>query len=624
MSEETKPRRYITRRNLIRTGVAGSTVLVAGCGGEGDEDISATPLGEGDADTEEPTDASTETGDEGGNSEAIRFTEGTGGDRVSNYENANYNRYIPDSRLSSVDPAGILFDHAVAYLEGADEYVGFIAEDWSVEDQTLELQFREGWTWHNGDSWTAEDYGTQWQLNLELLRQQSDEENPHSHYTSVEIVDDYTLHFELNAPYTAKTALFPIQAQLSNVKADHGDPSYRERLESLREASGDEADEIVTELLEYRQEEPIGNGVIQVRDTSPSEMVGEVFEDHPWSDQVEIDEYAWQQFDDPTVAFMEEQCDCIAEQMPPPEDLQSQMPEWHEINMQNVSLHTITPNHGQYDHPNSSAGEGGYTPYTEDRKFRQAIQHIISRQDLAGLLPAATTTPDWPPCFLPPAMAQDFDLSGFEEYTSEDAASTLLTDLGYQNDGGTWVDGDGNPVEPRVMTQSGSSAIGGPIAQAVTDQLSAFGLQPQLESVDSATFGERRVSGEYDLMTGTTGASSIRDIWSVDKHGWLSSIRHSPDVFEVPMPVGDPEGSVEEVNLRDLRREWARTGEDELIRSMAWVWNQAAIEYEMTFAVSGGGVLGEPWVVEGPEDLVQNIYANKNLITHPDGTIAPE
>lgn len=617
MTSDSDQRKRLTRRKVVKSSLVGGSALLAGCNNDGG---SQNDTGDGDGTTTSTTG--------GGGGETTTFALGTGTSRVK-FDQMHYSPYDPNNLMGDIDPAGIMYDPLVMWYTSRNEWEPYMA-DWSLDGDVLELNFSEDWTWHDGDQVTASDYYTAAQLDLEISRVQSGKEDPSQWVKGFELVDDFTMRVRLQDEFAKTWTLRnAVGTGLNIVKEDLGKPrTYKQWLKDIRNAEGDKAKEIVSKLTKWKQEEPIGNGPFKIKEVTPSEIVTERFDDHPYADQIDIDEYRFQATNDVVLSYQEKQVDGIMRKLPATKDTQSRLPESHPISREQVSIKMICMNHGQYDHPNSGADAGAYEPYTSDRNVRKAIGYIVDRNRAQSVMPSNVKLHKWAPSWLSPTDIREdvYDLSGYEKYDqNHEKATSLLQEAGYSKQGGTWVDDSGQPMEIRFMTPSGD-AIGLPMGKATVDELKSFGIPATLESVDGATFGERRFAGDYDLMVdGSVGTSTIMT-WDSFAWSWLAGLHHGPNEYEVPMPIGDPSGSegTEVINIQDEITQWARTSDKKHPQRMSWAWNQALPRYEMVFKPNGGAIRADKWKVSGPEALIQNRPAEKNLIKHPDGNVAPK
>lgn len=607
---------------MMAGALAGGTAAVAGCIGSDDDEVDPDedPIADDNNDIDDNTD-----------SDAVRIKEAFQPGRIE-FDSMHFNPYDPGNVGGYLDPHGLMFDEVTFEYPARSEFDPNIAKDWSVDGDVLEVEFRDDWLWQNGDPVTAQDYVTQFQLDIELQRIATGEENPHDWVESVEYVDDQFLRLHLHEAFDEDFVLSgTIGDSLLMVKHDLGDPSYQDHLDRLRDADiDDDQDERVIELFDWRQDEPIGNGLFELRDRSPNQVIFELFEDHPNADLVEIDEFEYEMFDDIIVAFQEGQADLLTRELPRQNDVMEQLPDHHETGREFIEAEMLCFNHGQYDHPNSDAPAGAYEPYTSDREVRKAIAYIVDRELVNQILPAPPTSPvTWPNSWV---AATDWELDTYPELedfpyygVDFDLAEELLTEVGYEDDDGTWVDEEGEPMEIRVMTQSGRD-IPLSMMQTVVDELNDFGIPAELEAVDGATFGERRFDGEYDIMYDGSGASSTMATWDLGHWDWLSTLHHSPNEYEVPMPIGDPDGGdgTETINIVDELEAWSLTGDSEHVLRCMWAWNRAVPRYEITYRPYGGGVNAENWDLDASEAVQMSRIGSRTSIKHPDASLTPK
>ena len=138
------------------------------------------------------------------------------------------------SDLSSLDPhlqndtaSGYATRHIYSTLvlldETTNEFVGDLAESWqAVDDVTYNFKLKEGVTFHNGDTLTAED------VKCSLERQKESAKVGHlvSMIESVEVVDDLNFIIHLNTPSNA------LISSLAHMGSAILDKTYTEELET--------------------------------------------------------------------------------------------------------------------------------------------------------------------------------------------------------------------------------------------------------------------------------------------------------------------------------------------------------------------------------------------------------
>lgn len=192
------------RQFLAMTGAAGGATMLAGCGGGDGTDTSTTAPddsgdgddgGDGDGDGDGGTDTTTSDGD--GDSEP------RGGDFIdASSEAAN----TLDPRMNELawvsSMALYIYDGLLIQHPDGSEMVPHLASEMPTQEDetTFTVPLREGVTFHNGDELTAEDvaYTFNWILDSDngSIRRQNI-----AFMDSVDVVDDYTVRFNLENPY---------------------------------------------------------------------------------------------------------------------------------------------------------------------------------------------------------------------------------------------------------------------------------------------------------------------------------------------------------------------------------------------------------------------------------------
>jgi peptide/nickel transport system substrate-binding protein len=204
MSEEHQFPEIKRRRFLAMTGAAGGATILAGCGGGDDTETSTTVPDEsgdgGESTTTEGTDGDSDSeSDDSSDSD----NEPLGGDFIdASSEAAN----TLDPRMNELawvsSMAMYIYDGLLIQHPDGSEMVPHLASEMPTQEDetTLTVPLREGVTFHNGDELTAEDvaYTYNWILDPDngSIRRQNV-----AFMDSVEVVDDYTVRFNLENPY---------------------------------------------------------------------------------------------------------------------------------------------------------------------------------------------------------------------------------------------------------------------------------------------------------------------------------------------------------------------------------------------------------------------------------------
>jgi len=272
--------------------------------------------------------------------------------------------------------------------------------------------------------------------------------------------------------------------------------------------------------------------------------------------------------------------------------------------------------------------------------FRKALAHVINRQEICNNINPSLYNPrdklvgwvgeenkkGW--------LGETY--SGFEEYgktqSNTERAAELLREADYTKEDGTWHRPSGEPASFLWFTDSGG--FFGITGQTVQNALDDFGIPVEFRTVnnryatrDNSDWWEEDATnaGAYAHWSGgwsphpafglqqdlwgdwnggqimgwpdpkvSEGANSDQDV-EIDQELW--------DV-EVPMPVGDPDGSTETLNVkRKINQMLAAPDEDaqtQYVRELSWIFNTQLPGIPLT------ANLGATFYADhGPEDDAQ-------------------
>ncbi len=589
-----------TRREFIKFSAAGSAIVLAGC-----------------------------TSSEDSNDLQFRVFDPT--TDATSHTDRHLNPFNP-SRSGCWHPGANVFDQPVLYSKTNNELYPLIVTDWEKSDETaLDVMFSDQWTWHNGDQVVAQDWATQLQIALELQRFATEDGNrPNQIIESVEVVDDQLLRFHL---YDSFTPTYVFRTWLEGSLGDnsrgiyvkHDEEPWNGWLDSLRTAQGDEKKSIIGEITEANtpilDSNIVGNGPFRITKVGDTETIMETYNDHPNADNINFDAYSLNLFantQDPVQAYSTDQVDAAHSGFPVSDDVENQLPEGHTlINESRSSNKLFAFNCGhdvEYD-----------TPF-ESVNVRKAVSHIFDQQQVTQLLQGVNRLFEWPPCRIPAKILRDGShpavewVKDFTQYGQNDTdrATELLQKEGYErDDNGDWLTPDGDRFEISIMNATERSDI-----QVLTQNLKEFGIATNQEQVDQATFDERRQNGEYHMISDVSGADGVTTMWASGLVlEWLPSILHFSPETEIPMPIGDPEGTsgTKEIDLTTHIHQWQISGKEQYHKELMWWWNQTIPEIEMMYEPNAGAYNASNWNIDVVDEGIRDLlYAAPKM---EDGTI---
>ncbi|WP_126664924.1 ABC transporter substrate-binding protein [Haloterrigena salifodinae] len=583
------------RRDVLKYSAAGGTALVAGC--------------------------------LGGSSSTDRFRVFDPQSSGTLPSERHCNPFNPSQR-GTWHPGALIFDRPAIHSPAKDEVYPLVATDWEMtDDTTLEFTFSEDWTWHNGDQLVADDWVMQLQMALAILEYQAEDgERPHQFLESAEAPDEYTARINLYDPLSETVA---VQNAIADFVGDesrgvftkHDDDQWSEWHSQVTEADDSEMETLLEELTTKSYpllEDAVGNGPFQVADIGDNVMVFEKYEDHPNADNINFSEYSMHLYENnnPTQPYANDEVDAAHTQFPVEDDVKSQLPEGHTLIKESFStnkLFSFNCGHDvSYDTPLSSAN------------VRKAVCHVFDRDQVTQVLEGVNRMFDWPSCRVPGNVLDSGShdaaewIQDFTEYGQNDTerAAELLEREGFERDGGEWYTPDGDRFEIDVLGGTKRKEFG-----VLKDNLNEFGIATNQEEVDDATLSERRQNGEYDMMPDGSSANGVRAMWALDLvPGWLQQITHFDPEAEIPMPVGDPEGSsgTKTINVEEHIREWQITDDDQYHKELMWWWNQTVPQMETMYQPDAGAYNANNWELDAPDGIIDGTEDALYLIPKMD------
>lgn len=567
-----RPDQLIVRRNVLKgMAVVGGSATFAGCIGD-DDDVDDTD------DTDDVDDTDDDDGP-GPGEERIddTFTAETSGMEP---EHVQFNPYNPSNEWGTSD-----LNHQYAHWLQADgEFEPRLATDWEHVDDRFVLHLREDHTWTNGDELTADDVDAQYRIDEAINQVQGAEFDFISDW---DVVDEKTVEFVQIEPELNDT-IFELELLEQNLYVNRN--FWADTLDQIEDAADDAAlEEIVEEDILNRRiegEELVSNGFWAF-----SEVVGdqsllyEARDDHWWAD------------DNDTPYFEEFE---IAEGWQ--EAMEAGDLDWGGNNQVTDEVALAMPDNLERAFVPRDIFEGwifkGNDEWWGRRNIRKAFAYIGNFSEIATAV--GLTAPPPNECGLhQPGKRQSYIgedvLDQFEEYgwddprsdiTQDEAwsrAEALLEEEGLTKEGDLWVKPDGEVLSPDIMYISTWDVMA-QMHQMLSHTLQEFGLGHEIRAIEVNTFFEQNwEDGDFEIIfTQPHGGSphpwgEYNYWWNDDPGSDSNTILEGPQEVEVPMPIGDPDGSLETVNVPELTAELRLAEgqrEREICQELGWIFNQ--------------------------------------------------
>ena len=556
-----KPDNYrdvINRRRFIElAGVSGAAAL-AGCG-------------DGDTTTEDDGSGGTMT---------------EAGDQIYDERHVGMTNQSPsDVQFNPHNPSGysqialdLIFDKFARYNFGNNEWIPEAIESWEHTGDTFELTLREGMTWSNGESITAEDVA----LFLRIGKKMG---NAYADYTGeITTEGDLTTVMQLSGDVSPDIVEIDV---LANGWVQTPPSVFQEYLDNFDSMEEDEA---LRQLQDFAWNEPIASGPFAFDKASGSQLDTTRRADHEYADNINFEKYAFQFIDGNQAvhqAVKELDIDSVFTTFTPPR-IVAQYPDAVEM--------VTTPSLWGYGlYPNHSDEE-----VTSDRAVRQAIAFAIDRETVvqnAG--PLSKSAPDWEVGIANDTQesalgdrAGDFETYGKAEKLT-DRATQVLDEAGYSKDGDTWKDGNGSAIRLPLLVPSGwTDWI--TAAETVVDHLTEFGFKAEVDSRGFGTLQETIwPNSNFVLSSGGWNAGPpqgalpyfslrhmlIQNFRGINYNYPAADSSRGGSSADVSVPdIGDFGGDdAMTVNPSERLTELSQTNDDatadEIVKEQAWVTN---------------------------------------------------
>ncbi|WP_254521992.1 ABC transporter substrate-binding protein [Natrinema caseinilyticum] len=359
-----------------------------------------------------------------------------------------------------------IFERFAAYNFSTQEFELAGLENWSFEDETVTLTLRDDLKWDTGDDVTAGDVITQFRLMKKTEATLWDFAD-----SVAEGENDKTVVITLSKPSNPEI----IKHTLANGDLRiHGyQPVYNEFLD--KDASA---------IQQFEWEEDVhGNGPFTLESKSDQAWTLSRNEHFYDADNVTFDTYellSRQENSALQQGLMGGELDVVTSMFAPPKIVDNFPDHVEEVTLPANWGYGIIFNHDDEDFGN--------------RKVRQAVAHVVNRQQVADNAGPRTKKPAPKVTGIAPADQESW-LGGaydsFESYgaeaTQSEAAATLLREAGYSKSGGTWRDDDGNALGGSYLTPAGWTDWT-TATNTVVDQLNSFGFDFEINSVPSSDF----------------------------------------------------------------------------------------------------------------------------------------
>lgn len=443
-----------------------------------------------------------------------------------------------------------------------DEVEPALAESWESSEDGLTWTFhlREDVQWHDGAPFTAQDVDFTFNRILYnddvpttdrapfLFRFLNDDGEWQEERMSVTAVDDYTIQCVLPSPFATflrsmGTAIYP--SHILEPVLDSGD------FESLWDINTEPA-------------EVIGTGPFTISEYVPQERLTLQRNPNYWLQDEEgnhlpyLDEVIYHivpDFAAELAAFQSGETDyhgVLGEEYATLKGMEE---------AGNFTIHRRGPGFGttfltfnQNPGMNPETGSPLVPPeklaWFQNVEFRRAVAHSVDKATVVEEVYEGLAYPQWAPVSPAAGDFHNSDISRYEYNPAE--ANAILDGLGWTDTDGDGIreDGDGNPIEFELITNTGNS-VRGRVGEVIAAGLTGIGVKANYKLVEFGDLVDRLVSSyEWEaLIVGFTGSS--------DPHSGIV-FWHSEEDFHLwypnqPEPATEWEAEIDELYVKGSR-----------------------------------------------------------------------
>ncbi len=350
-----------------------------------------------------------------------------------------------------------LFAPFMKYSFTDDEFLLGALSDVQIDGTEVVLTFRDDLKWEDGSDWTTDDF----EVQLELAKKV--ENSLWGYLDGYEIDDEKTATLTLSGPTSPKIIKF----ELTNFFADTKVSTHEQWLDKSAE-----------EYLQWAWEDPVATGFMKFVTKDQQAFEYERNPEFYNADNINFETYLLKYFEGNTPQHQAlaagEQVDAASSLFTPPNTAEQFPDHVVEVNIPAKWGYGIVFNHND--------------PDFGTRAVRQAIAHVINREELVKNAGPRTKFVTGTPCGIAPRDQEywlgDW-LGDFETYGADgsqtDEATTLLENAGYTKSGGTWQNSDGEALGGNYYTPAGWTDWTA-LTNTVVDQLNQFGFDFQISS----------------------------------------------------------------------------------------------------------------------------------------------
>lgn len=445
-----------------------------------------------------------------------------------------------------------------------------VLEDWEITDEKMQMKIHPDATWHDGQDVTAEDIHIKYIIDREMSSGLG------NFFDGFEEVDDKTVDLLLSEP--TEQSLLEASLFQDGMFLDTPRQFYADIAEQFEDASSDdEIESVQQELLGMTMsvdDDPIGCGPFKFDDADETRLRLVKHEDHHRADQIEIDGYEFLTPPESDYQHLTEG-DLDAVTGTPGEEIMEVVPDKYQIsNLTRNGGYGWLLNFDDYNFGRRNVRLALCWLYDPRQGWEIEERDYMEGEILEQMPPVGHNFLD--------QCSQELRDSIFyfneEEGGRPDLAEELLEEEGYTKEDGDWYRPDDERFEITVHN------TGEPTAHlAFEEQLSDFGISVEIDTKSQEVWADEFFAGEFEVFYHWWGWDEIHPHVQLTEEfnaSYPDAMSRPSEELPVPMPVGDPDGDIEEINTIEVLDDFATATDEEEAQEhldlLSWCWNQSA------------------------------------------------
>jgi peptide/nickel transport system substrate-binding protein len=418
----------------------------------------------------------------------------------------HFNTFVTNGIMALILYHDVLEMPMAMYRWAEQKYEPYMATEWGFEPpDVFKVTLREGAKWSDGSEFTSKDVVA----TFNILRLQ--EQLAWNYLASVEPDDEYNLTFKMKDPSTVVERLVLRERIRANSLYGEWSKKAQELFDSGADPESKEYRDVVTKFEEFRPEQMVVSGPYNIdkKTITESQLTMDKVETAWNADSTKFDKLIIYNGEVPAVTpiVLSKDIDYATHGFP----LAT------EKSFKEQGIRILRP-------PTYS-GPALYFNYAKikavaDPQVRRAIAHAIDMYENATVSLADSAKRSKYMTGVSDVIIKDWvsdqDLADMDPYEYDpDKATSMLEDLGFEKDGEVWVSPEGERMEYELGAPA-EFADWSAAAKNLADQLTKFGIKTTVRTVTFTQWEPRVQDGQFEMGIQAWGQGQPHPVYSFE------------------------------------------------------------------------------------------------------------